>query len=142
MSKLVSSDFSLNEIFDIFLSTIYEEHASLIDSYLDLNITVDDIVKKLTDIDFDMPDEFIYQVYENININEFFRGEDNSLSAEENSINNKNYELLHMKALKIRDNFETKSVDLSFSTNGQKLLFQNIIIILLIGLEVEGDKVK
>jgi len=125
MSKLVSSDFSLNEIFDIFLSTIYEEHASLIDSYLDLNITVDDVVKKLTDIDFGMHDEFIYQVYENININEFFRGEDNSLSAEENSINNKNYELLHMKALKIRDNFETKSVDLSFSTNGQKLLFQN-----------------
>lgn len=125
MSKLVASDFSLNEIFDIFQSTIYEKHASLIDSYLDLNITVDDIVKKLTEMDFDMHDEFIYQVYENININEFFRGEDNSLSAEENSINNKNYELLHMKALKIRDNFETKSVDLSFSTNGQKLLFQN-----------------
>lgn len=125
MSKLVSSDFSLNEIFDIFLSTIYEKHASLIDSYLDLNITVDDVVKKLTDIDFGMHDEFIYQVYENININEFFRGEDNSLSAEENSINNENYELLHMKALKIRDNFETKSVDLNFSTNGQKLLFQN-----------------
>ena len=125
MSKLVASDFSLNKIFDIFQSTIYEKHASLIDSYLDLNITVDDVVKKLTEIDFDMHDEFIYQVYENININEFFRGEDNSLSAEENSINNKNYELLHMKALKIRDNFETKSVDLSFSTNGQKLLFQN-----------------
>ena len=125
MSKLVSSDFSLNEIFDIFQSTIYEKHTSLIDSYLDLNITVDDVVKKLTDIDFGMHDEFIYQVYENVNINEFFRGEDNSLSAEENSINNKNYELLHMKALKIRDNFETKSVDLSFSTNGQKLLFQN-----------------
>ena len=125
MSKLVASDFSLNEIFDIFQSTIYEKHASLIDSYLDLNITVDDVVKKLTEIDFDMHDEFIYQVYENININEFFRGEDNSLSAEENSINNKNYELLHMKALKIRDNFETEVVDLSFSTNGQKLLFQN-----------------
>ena len=125
MSKLVASDFSLNEIFDIFQSTIYEKHTSLIDSYLDLNITVDDVVKKLTEIDFDMHDEFIYQVYENININEFFRGEDNSLSAEENSINSKNYELLHMKALKIRDNFETKSVDLSFSTNGQKLLFQN-----------------
>lgn len=125
MSKLVSSDFSLNEVFDIFLSTIYEKHASLIDSYLDLNITVDDVVKKLTNIDFDMHDEFIYQVYENININEFFRGEDNSLSAEENSINNKNYELLHMKALKIRDNFETEVDDLIFSTNGQKLLFQN-----------------
>ena len=39
MSKLVASDFSLNEIFDIFQSTIYEKNASLIDSYLDLNIT-------------------------------------------------------------------------------------------------------
>ena len=125
MSKLVASDFSLNEIFDIFQSTIYEKHASLIDSYLDLNITVDDVVKKLTEIDFDMHDEFIYQVYENININKFFRGEDNSLSADENSINDKNYELVHMKALKIRDNFEKEVVDLSFSTNGQKLLFQN-----------------
>ena len=125
MSKLVASDFSLNEIFDIFQSTIYEKHASLIDSYLDLNITVDDIVKKLTEMDFDMHDEFIYQVYENININKFFRGEDNSLSADENLINDKNYELVHMKALKIRDNFEKEVVDLSFSTNGQKLLFQN-----------------
>ena len=125
MSKLVASDFSLNEIFDIFQSTIYEKHASLIDSYLDLNITVDDIVKKLTEMDFDMHDEFIYQVYENININKFFRGEDNSLSADENLINDKNYELVHMKALKIRDNFEKEVVDLSFSTNGQKLVFQN-----------------
>ena len=125
MSKLVASDFSLNEIFDIFQSTIYEKNASLIDSYLDLNITVDDVVKKLTEMDFDMHDEFIYQVYENININEFFRGGDNSLSAEENSINDKNYELLHMKALKIRDNFETEVVDLNFSTNGQKLVFQD-----------------
>ena len=125
MSKLVSSDFSLNEIFDIFQSTIYEKHASLIDSYLDLSITVEDVVKKITDINFDMHDEFIYQVYENININEFFRGGDNSLSAEENSINDKNYEFLHMKALKIRDNFETEVVDLNFSTNGQKLVFQD-----------------
>jgi len=125
MSKLVASDFSLNEIFDIFQSTIYEKHASLIDSYLDLNITVDDVVKKLTEIDFDMHDEFIYQVYENININKFFRGEDNSLSADENSINEKNYDSLYNKALKIRENYETEVVDLSFSTNGQKLLFQN-----------------
>lgn len=125
MSKIIASDFNINEIFDIFLSTIYEEHASLIDTYLDLNITVEDVVKKITDINFDMHDEFIYQVYENININEFFRGGDNSLSAEENSINDKNYELLHMKALKIRDNFETEVVDLNFSTNGQKLVFQD-----------------
>ena len=125
MSKLVASDFSLNEIFDIFQSTIYEKHASLIDSYLDLNITVDDVVKKLTEIDFDMHDEFIYQVYENININKFFRGEDNSLSADENSINEKNYDSLCNKALKIRENYETEVVDLIFSSNGQKLLFQN-----------------
>jgi len=32
---------------------------------------------------------------------------------------------VHMKALKIRDNFEKEVVDLSFSTNGQKLVFQN-----------------
>ena len=125
MSKLVASDFSLNKIFDIFQSTIYEKHASLIDSYLDLNITVDDIVKKLTEMDFDMHDEFIYQVYENININKFFRGEDNSLSADENSINEKNYDSLCNKALKIRENYETEVVDLIFSSNGQKLLFQN-----------------
>ena len=43
MTNLVASDFSLDEIFDIFLSTFYEEYASLIDSFLNLNCTVDEV---------------------------------------------------------------------------------------------------
>jgi len=77
MTKLVASDFNLNKIFDIFLSTVYEKHSSLIDSYVDLNVTVEEVVKKLTKIDFEMHDEFIYQVYEYININEFFKSGNN-----------------------------------------------------------------
>ena len=125
MTKLVASDFNLNKIFDIFLSTVYEKHSSLIDSYKDLNITVEEVIKKLTKSDFEMHDEFIYQVYEYININEFFKSRNNFFSAEENLINDKNYELLHVKALQIRDNFESEVIDLDFSTNGQKLVFQD-----------------
>lgn len=125
MTKLVASDFNLNKIFDIFLSTVYEKHSSLIDSYKDLNVTVEEVVKKLTKIDFEMHDEFIYQVYEYININDFFKSGNNFFSAEENLINDKNYELLHVKALQIRDNFEAEVIDLDFSTNGQKLVFQD-----------------
>ena len=115
----------MNKIFDIFLSTVYEKHSSFIDSYKDLNVTVEEVVKKLTKIDFEMHDEFIYQVYEYININEFFKSANNFFSAEENLINDKNYELLHIKVLQIRDNFEAEVIDLDFSTNGQKLIFQD-----------------
>ena len=107
------------------MSTVYEKHSSLIDSYKDLNVTVEEVVKKLTKIDFEMHDEFIYQVYEYININDFFKSGNNFFSAEENLINDKNYELLHVKALQIRDNFEAEVIDLDFSTNGQKLVFQD-----------------
>ena len=78
MTKLVASDINLNKIFEIFLQTVYEKHSFLIDSYEDLNLTVEEIVKQLSKIEIEIHDEFVYQVYQNITSINFLKVRTNS----------------------------------------------------------------
>jgi hypothetical protein len=126
MTTLVMANFSLQDIFGIFVSTIYDKHSSLIDAQEFLNVSEEKIVEVIAEIDFRCHDDFICTVYESLNINDyFFPLESACLSVEEHSINDKNFESINLKVIGIVKNFDSEVVDLTFSSKGQKLVFKN-----------------